>query len=212
MFGDDDQVIPVPQLFTVTIPQGLYDLSGLNLALLSGLEALGARTESGGNSLPLVNLEADSNTQKVIVRFNYTNVTVDFTQIDTSREILGFNSQVLGPYVGAPLNILADNVAAFNQINYFLIGTDLVQNGIRFNNRYAGIVTQVLIDVPPGSQIVSTPFNPSKIQSDELSGSKRSNIRFNLTDDKLRPINTNNEYYSVRLVIRYLEPIVLQKS
>ena len=103
----------------------------------------------------------------------------------------------------APVNKLADNTAGFNTINYFLIGSDLVRRGIQINNKFAGVIAQVLIDVSPGSQIVSTPFNPSKIQCDELIGSKRTNLRFRLTDDKLRPVNTNGEYYSARIVIRY---------
>lgn len=207
VFGDDDQAIPVPQLYTVKIPQGLYDLTALNNSLQSGLESLGARTiDGGGNTLPLISLAADDATQKVLLRFNYPNVTVDFTQNNTAREILGFDSLVYGPYVGAPINILAPNIAKFNQVNYFLIACDLVQKGIRFNNRYNQVITQVLIDVSPGSQIVSKPFNPAKSNAHELAGSKRTNLRFRLTDDKLRPVNTNNEYWTARIVIRYLTP------
>tara|TARA_R110000822_G_scaffold56916_6_gene143551 strand:+ start:841 stop:1695 length:855 start_codon:yes stop_codon:yes gene_type:complete len=212
IFGDDNQAIPVPQLFTVVIPQGLYDLTGLNNSLLSGLEALGARTISGTTVLPLINLTADNATQKVIIRFNYTNVYVDFTQINTPREIIGFDALQYGPYVGAPINILAPNVASFNEVNYFLIASDLVQRGIRFNNRYNQIISQVLIDVSPGSQIVSKPFNPAKSDSNELAGAKRTNLRFRLTDDKIRPVNTNGEYWTARVVIRYLRPLVVERS
>lgn len=201
------------QLFTIQIQQGLYDLTGLNNSLQSELEAAGARTVDGlGNPLPLVSLSPDDATQKVLLRFNYPNVTVDFTPANTPREILGFDALLYGPFVGAPLNILAPNVAAFNQVNYFLIASDLVQKGIRFNNRYNQVITQVLINVAPGSQIVSTPFNPAKINAQELAGSKRTNIRFRLTDDKLRPVDTNNEYFSLRLVIRYLRPMAIAKS
>jgi hypothetical protein len=210
IFGDDNQAIPVPQLFTVVIEQGLYDLAGLNNSLQSGLEALGARTvDALLNPLPLVSLSPDDATQKVLLRFNYTNVTVDFTQVDTPRDIMGFDSLVYGPYVGAPLNILAPNSAAFNTVNYFLIASDLVQKGIRFNNRYNQVISQVLIDVAPGSQIVNTPFNPAKSSAQELAGAKRTNLRFRLTDDQLRPVNTNGEYYTARVVIRYLRPVVI---
>lgn len=208
VFGDDNQAIPVPQLFTVTIPKGLYDVNQLNASILSQLEALGARTLDGsGDPLPLINLLADTATQKVIIRLNYTNVTVDFTQPDTFREILGFNSQVIGPLAGAPINVLADNVAAFNTINYFLISSDIVNKGIRFNNRYNQIIGQVLIDVSPGSQIVSTPFNPPKIDMSELIGTNRTNIRFNLYDDSFRSVDTNGENWTCRLAIRYLMPV-----
>ena len=202
VYGDDNQLVPVPQLFTLTIPQGLYDLNGINTAILTQLEQQGART----NPSPLINLIADNNTQKVIIRFNYTNVYVDFSQPNTFKDILGFEANIYGPFAVVPTNVLADNVAAFNTINYFLISSDLVNKGLRFNNTYAGIITQVLITASPGSQIVSTPFNPSRIQSEELIGAKRTNIRFNLTDDRLRPVNTNGEYFSCRIVIKYMIP------
>jgi hypothetical protein len=205
VFGDDN--LGNPQLFNIVIPIGLYDLPGLNNALLLQLENQGAKTTPD----PLVNLLSDANTQKVIIRFNYANVFIDFSQPNTPREILGFLSQQYGPFPNAPINVIADEVAKFNSVNYFLIGTDLIRQGIRFNNRYAGIVSQVLIDVPPGSQIVSKPFNPPRISANELIGVKRTNIRFSLTDDLLRAVNTNTEYYSLRLVIRYLLPVVLNK-
>ena len=55
IYGDNDVAVPVPQLFVITIAQGLYDLTGLNNSVQSGLETLGARTEdSSSNPLPLV--------------------------------------------------------------------------------------------------------------------------------------------------------------
>ena len=119
VFGDDDTLpAPVPKLFTVVIPQGLYDLSGLNQALQAGLEALGARTiGAGGEPLSLISLTADDATQKVRIRFNYTNSYVDFAPNNTMRDILGYNNIQYGPYPAAPLSILAPTTAAFNQVS-----------------------------------------------------------------------------------------------
>jgi hypothetical protein len=211
IFGDND--VGGTQLFIITIPQGLYDLSGLNQAILAELEAAGARTlDGGGNPLSLINLAADDATQKVRLRFNYTNVYVDFQPNDTPREILGFDAEQYGPYLGAPLSILAPNTAAFNQVNYFLIHSDLVNKGIRFNNTYNQTIAQVLINVAPGSQIVSTPFNPARCNGQELAGSKRTNLRFWLTDDKQRPVNTNGEFYTCRIVIHYQKPMIIARG
>jgi hypothetical protein len=192
----------------VTIPQGLYDLSGLNQAILRELENQNAKIDPD----PLVTLTPDEPTQKVEIRFNYNNVSVDFTQPDTPRDILGFNSQTLGPYPGAPINVLADFTAQFNQVNYFLIHSDLTNKGIRFNNSYNQAISQVLIDVPPGSQIVSKPFNPARVNVDELAGAKRSLIRMWLTDDQNKRVETNGEYWSARIVIHYLKPFVIEKG
>lgn len=200
------------QTFNVEIEQGLYDLSGLNNSIQTELESLGAKVLDGTTSKPLIELSPDDATQKVLIRFNYSNVTVDFRPDGTLRKILGFNSQLVGNEPITPVNVLAPNTAQFNTVNYFLIATDLVSKGIRFNNRYNQIVSQVLINVSPGSQIISTPFNPAKVASDELAGSQRTNLRFRLTDDQLRPVDTNKEYFTARIVIRYLRPFILDKG
>ena len=208
MYITGPDTLDVVQLFTVTIPQGLYDLSGINQAILRELENLGAKIDPS----PLITLTPDEATQKVEMRIDYTTVSVDFTPVDTPRDILGFNSQVLGPFVGAPVSILADNVAAFNQINYFLLHSDLTNRGIRFNNNYNQTISQILIDVPPGSQIVSKPFNPAKVNAAELAGAKRTNLRIWLTDDQDRRVNTNGEYFTARIVVTYLRPHIIGLS
>jgi hypothetical protein len=205
MYITGPDTLDVVQNYVVVIPQGLYDLSGINQAILRDLENQGAKIDPD----PLITLTPDEPTQKVEMRFDYATVSVDFTQPNTPRDILGFNSQVLGPYVGAPVNILADNIAQFNQVNYFLIHSDLTNKGIRFNNNYNQTIAQVLIDVSPGSQIVSHPFNPAKINSPELAGAKRTNLRIWLTDDQDRRVNTNGEYFTARIVIHYLKPYVI---
>lgn len=208
MYITGPDVGDVVQNYVITIPQGLYDLSGLNQAILRELENAGAKIDPD----PLITLTPDDATQKVEMRFSYPTVSVDFTPDDTPRDILGFNSQVLGPYPGAPISIIADNTAAFNTVNYFLIHSDLTNKGIRFNNNYSQTIAQVLIDVPPGSQIVSKPFNPAKINAPELGGAKRTNLRVWLTDERDRRVNTNGEYFTARIVIHYLKPYVIGRG
>jgi hypothetical protein len=211
VFGDRADGSPA-QLFTVQIPQGLYDLTGLNNTIQLLLENAGAKIIDGTNTKPLIQIGSDSATQKILIRYNYPNVYIDFSPSNSLRDILGYDQTQVGPYSNAPVNKLAPNVAQFNTVNYFLIASDLVSKGIRFNNRYNQVVSQVLINVSPGSQIVSTPFNPPRVSSQELAGVKRSILRFRLSDDKLRPVNTNGENFTARVVIRYLRPFVVEKT
>ena len=192
--------------YIITLPQGLYDLSGINAAIARELEIAGAKIDPD----PLITLSPDEATQRVQIRFNYATVSIDFTPNDTFRVILGFNSQVYTPVPNNP--VLAPNVAAFNRVNYFLIHSDLTNKGIRFNNNYNQTIGQVLIDVAPGSQIVSRPFNPANINAQELAGTSRTNLRFWITDDEDRRVNTNNEYWSARVVVHYLRPFVVSKN
>ena len=191
--------------YTLTVPQGLYDLDGLNQSILRLLENAGAKT----NPEPLITLLADENTQKVVIRFNYNNVSVDFTQNNTFRNILGFNSQILGPYAVVPINQIANNTANFNTVNSFLLHSSLVSQGIRINDTFSSVISNILIDVAPGSQIISKPFNPAKIASPELNDTRKTTLQFWLTDDENRVVNTNGEYFTARIVIRYLLPYVL---
>lgn len=200
--------VDVVQNYVVTLPQGLYDDSLLNKSVLTELANQGAKQSPS----PLINFVPDQATQKIQIRFNYTTVIVDFTQPYTFREIIGFDANVYGPYAIVPATILAENVAAFNQVNSFLIHSDLTNQGIRFNNTYNQSIAQVLIDVLPGSQITSQPYNPPKISAQDLVGTSRSNIRFWLTDDQNRGVNTNTEYWTARIVIRYLRPFTISKQ
>lgn len=185
--------------YVATIPQGLYDLSGLQTAAEREIVAVGAPAG-------LFNFIADEPTQKVVIRFNQAGTQIDFTQADTFRGLMGFNSQLvpLAPSVGIYTQ-LADNEAAFNVVDYFLIHSDLVSRGIRINNTYNQTISQVLIDVPPGSQIVSRPFNPPPSPAWSLIGDIRKSLRFWITDQNNAPVNTVGEAWSARIIIRYTE-------
>ena len=114
-----------------------------------------------------------------------------------------FNSQTITVNLTAPITNLGDKTANLNTLNYFLIGSSIVSQGIRFNSSYNQTIAQVLVDVAPGSQIVSQPFNPARCDASNLIGAKRTSLRFFLTDDKNKPVNTGGEYWSARIVISY---------
>lgn len=193
--------------FIITLDDGLYDIALLNDTVKRLLIVAGAQVTAG----PLVLFSADAATGRIFTTFNYAATTIDFTQPDTFREILGYASALITPAGGytAPKNVDATLVANFNTLNSYLIHSDIVANGIRFNNTYVQAITEVLIDVSPYEQINSTPFNPARSQANELRGIHRNNITFWLTDQDNRRINTNGEYWSLRMVIRYDTVLVL---
>ena len=186
----------VVQSFICEIPQGLYDLPGIESAILTALENQGAKTTPE----PLVSLTADDNTQRVRIRLNYTDSAIDFIPPQTPRDILGFGPQLISR---PPTVHTAQSVAKFNQVNYFLIHSDLVSRGIRFNNTYNQTIMQVTIGVSPGSQIVSTPFNPPRVDAQNLAGATLNRVKFWLTDQQNRSVSTNGEDWSVRIAIRW---------
>ena len=64
---------------------------------------------------------------------------------------------------------------------------------------------QVPITVSPGSQIVASPYNPLRIDANNLIGATRNRVKFWLTDQAGRAVNTNGEIWSVLIVLRYTE-------
>ena len=201
--GVNDRVFiqgpPGTTSYPITLAQGLYDLNALNSAIATKLENLGAPTSPE----PIISLSADSASQRVNIRFPFTTSRVDFSQPNTIRNIVGFSSSIIGPFGGAPTTVTGSATPAFNQVNYFLLHCDLTNLGLRFNSNYSQVVSQILIDKVPGSQIISRPFNPPRISVPELIGATKSSIRVWLTDDQNRFVNTNGEYYSARFKLEY---------
>jgi hypothetical protein len=193
--------------YIITIPSGLYDLTGLNNSISRGLENAGAKMDGG---LASITYSPDNATQKVEMRLAYLGSTVSFVQADTFKDLLGYDAQVIGPTIVEPVTFLAENTAGFNTVNYFLIHSDLVSKGIRFNNSYNQSIAQVLIDVAPGSQIVSKPYNPARTNASQLIGDQRKNLKFWLTDDSNRAVDTNKEYWTARVVLKFLLPHVFK--
>ncbi len=184
--------------YAIVVPTGLYDVTSLQNATESAVIA-------AGGPAGMFTFIADSATQRIIIRVNLAGVTIDFTGLTTFRVILGFDSQVLGPTVGASTDFPGDNQAAFNTINGFLIHSDIVSRGIRTNGRFDQIIAQVNIDVAPGSQIVSRPFLAPEAPANTLIGALRKRIRFWLTDTQNNLVNTQGEFWTTRMIIQYIE-------
>lgn len=184
-------------VFTMTIPQGLYSIDLLNLEISRQL------VESGRDAESMV-IFGNYATQKTYIQFLDIGTSIDFTQSDTFRVLLGFDSVTIGPSISTDEIFDSNNVAAFNSINYFILHTDLVAYGIRINNTYTQAVAQVLIDKPAGSQILHEPNNPPEISANELIGKYKRNIKVWLTDQSNNLIDTASEDFSMRLIIYYI--------
>jgi hypothetical protein len=198
IFGDREDGAPA-QLFTLTIPQGLYDLKLLNPVVQNLLENAGAKTTPS----PLISLTADYATNKVLFRYNYSNVYIDFSGVNTPRTILGMNPTQHGPYATAPANELASSIANFASIEYFLLHCTLTDEGIRENNIHDNIISQILVDKLPGRQLIHAPFNPPRSSASNLQGSSINSYTVWLTNNLNNPVNTNGEDFSARFVLSY---------
>jgi hypothetical protein len=185
---------------SITIPDGLYDIDQLASTIPILIDNIPA-------SLPAESLfvfAGDNATQKVIITFKSANLSINWN-LSTIRSIIGF-LPTSPSTVGIGQSLIADNIANFNVITSFLIHTDLINSGIPVNSVNSAVISNVLIDVSPGNLINYAPSNVPVVDADELIGVRRTNIRFRLTDQSNRRVDTNGEYWSFMVVIRYYLP------
>ena len=195
---ENDMMIIVSGDITLTIPDGLYSLNALNDFINRSLSE---------NDIPtdVVTLTGDSATQKTILTFATAGSEVDFTVVNSFREVLGFDSKVVTA-VADNDSIYSDNVANFNRINQFLLSCSAISGGIPLNNRGSGLIANVPITAAPGSQINYTPFHPPHVGVGEWIGNSIDSLTFILFDQELRPVDTLSEDYSFTLDISYTIP------
>ena len=184
---------------STTIADGQYNIHQLETAIKQDIINQGGSTTTSPFSFI-----ADDAQQKVIIKVDSVDTVIDFTYTNNCREILGFDSQILGTY-SVLSYITAESVAQFNNINQFLIHSDLVSNGMQTNNTFSNTICQVPITASPGSLINFDPKNVTRISAPEMRGMKKSVLRFWLTNESNNLVDTNSEDWLFRMVISYDE-------
>lgn len=190
-----------PVLQTLVIPPGLYSFDELSAQLYSQLSAI---------NITNYRLVANQPNQRV-----YESFTTSATGIIRTEWPLGTFGDVCGFDVGRVTvfpNVAAaaysgDKTAKFNAIDYFLVQSTLVSKGIRTNGKYLGVIAQVPINGPPGSELLYEPQNPVFTPASELAGNAVSQVTTLLTDSNNVPVNTRGENYTVGVVITWQVPI-----
>lgn len=178
----------------ILIPTGQYTVSDLNSAIARELS-------NAGLSATLIAISGDAATQKVQVTFELATVELDFSQApDVSlREILGFN---VGIVIGSPTVQLAPNIAQFNTINAFRIHSDIIDYGISVNGNQDDTLIFIPILAAPGSQIVYSPFVPTKLSAHKLVGDQLQQVNVRVTDERNDPVILLEDF-SVLVEINY---------
>lgn len=191
-----------PQTF-ITIPAGYYGLNDLNSQIRLQLQL-------AGDDPTIFQFSGDSATQKVVVSFGIDGAYLDFNPIDSLKEILGFNarySPVTAPVTPAAAGDIdiADNIAAFNSVNQFLIEIgSIVNDGININQLGTSIVGQVPIIAPPNSLIAYSPNIAIWVDCPHLIGANRTDIQFTLKNELLQDVTVLDDF-SFTLTVRWYE-------
>lgn len=190
-------------VFYLTIPDGLYGSDTLNATIqreISKQPVPGGSGNFAGSSIVIYENPA---TQRVVIGLasGLQLITSDLPGKQNVAPTLGFTIDVISTYTGESFE--GDEVAKLNRINAYLLHTDLVQDGISINSQYDSILTEVQLNVDPGSLLSYRPFIPYSVSGKHLKYGTKDLLTFYLTDEKNRPVNTFGENYSFTIVIKY---------
>ncbi len=183
----------------IIIPTGLYSVTQLNTAIDREVFAV-----TGYNDVFI--LEPDVGQGKVQITFKNAGDSIDFGYTQSFNDLLGFEAKSY-PSPGANQTIVGPNTAKFSNTSYFLIQSDITNQGLLFNGTYDSIIAKILITSQPGSQVLYQPVNPTLIDASNLLGDRRRRYQFSLLTNTKERADTLGEYWSVQLRISYYEPV-----
>lgn len=185
---------------TLVFPEGVYSIADSDNTLNAELQIL---LVAQGLPSNLFEFTVVPHLNRIVVESSdttYGNKTLAFGNPNSIGKLLGFDSDIVLP--SGVSSIRAPNRASFNNVNYFLIQTDLISDGIPVNDRSQGIIAEVPILVAPNSQIAYEPYNPPKVHASTLSGMSKYEVRFSLLNDNADPV-IMPEYWTFRMRLFY---------
>ena len=186
------------QAYSVVIPTGLYSLTQLNMSIDREIIKL-----LGNNASGLFSLVADEAQGKVDITIKNTGDQIDFTVPNSFNELLGYDSGIYKSTI--PLQTFTgQKVARFSNLSYYLIQTNMADNGLQINGASEGIIAKILITAKPSSQLLYQPPNPAIIDvTDTLRGNRNKIFTFTLLDNSKNEVDTLGEYWSCQIRVSY---------
>ena len=186
------------QAYSVTLPTGLYSLTQLNLSIDREIIKLLGSGASG-----LFSFQADEAQGKVDITIKNTGDQIDFTIPNSFNELLGYDVGIYKSTVALQV-FTGQRVARFSNLAYYLIQTNMADEGLQINGSSEGIIAKVLITAKPSSQLLYQPPNPAIIDvTSTLRGNKNKVFTFTLLDNSKNEVDTLGEFWSAQIRVSY---------
>jgi hypothetical protein len=200
--------LPPVTIFEVTLPEGLYSIDDIQTFMVSFMANITAALANAVvfSAIPSsghVNI-ASTNAAFQLIDFQSNVVYQRFGML------LGFNP-ITYAFSSAGFNNTSPDVATLNSVNSYLLTSSLIPNGMPVNGAFSGVLAQIPIDVPPGSQIIYRPPTVDMFDASQLAGASVSQFSIALRADNGSEV-TMGEYFSATLRITYMVPYALKSA
>jgi hypothetical protein len=186
------------------IPNGLYTPSELSSSINFIVS----------NAFPAfsgyITLTPEYSTNKVLLNFN-ANVAMSFdlSVSNSMATLLGFTA-TNHTNGGVIVSQRGTSVARFNNINTFLLHSNLVSSGMSYNGQQKQILAAIPISSAPGELILYNPPNPTFIPEQYMNGRRISQLTFYITDEDNNAVDLSAETWLVRVKISWDSIMVLR--
>jgi hypothetical protein len=183
-----------PDKYTVTIPDGSYNVSDLS-------DAVNVGVINNGHTDGLITLTPDFSTNKVIFSISAAGWQLYF-KAGTSYVLLGTTLNQKIPAAGLTTGAyseLAPGVGTFNSITQLYLHSSLTNSSV-----FSGVKSDVIASITPTASIGSVQntetYNLVWIPSDFLNGSILNSINLYVTDQNGNPVNLSDDYGTTILI------------
>jgi len=179
--------------FTITLPEGCYEIPQINAAIQRQLERNGHWDNTVNPQSHYITVGANSSTLRAYVDITNPTYRVNMAA-STIRSMLGFNPKTIqsGYHEG-------DNPVDILKVNTILVNCDIVSGSYR-NGSQTPVVYSFFPDVSPGYKIVESPNNLVYLPVVPAGHVQR--MRVWLTDQNGEQLNLRGETITIRFHIR----------
>lgn len=192
----------VPSKVVLTLPNGLYGIADLN----SMIDTLAVQAGYPSGLFTISGIPATQHSIITITQAGYQiNGTAAGTVTAAAPGLLGFNSEKLpsGGLTTASQTFTSESVANFSSIQSFQIQSTSFGGGLTFNGQPSNALCNIPINVAPG-QLISIEYTSLLwCALDKLRGATIANSIWTLTDQNGGQVNTNGEFWQVRLMLEW---------
>jgi len=183
---------------TLTIPVGAYEIDDLNSEIFRLMKA--NNHYDSVNDVSYIQISPNLNTQKSIITITNptgTQYAVDFSEPNTLRTVLGFNSTDPDTPIQAG-RTESDNIVNILSISSLLVSCNLVQGGY-LNGVSRPVIYSFFPSVSPGFKIIEKPINKIYLP---ITVSRLDYIEVRLLDQNFKLLDLRGETLTVNLHIK----------
>jgi hypothetical protein len=183
-----------PDKYSITIPDGSYNVSDLSAAIDVGVI-------NNGHTSGLITLTPDFASNRVYFTINAAGWQIYF-KADSPYVLLGTTLLQKIPAAALTTGVyseLAPSIATFNSITGIYLKSSLT-NLSNFSGRPSNVIASIVPTAPIGSIQNTQPFFPVWINASTLAGQTISNMYLELVDQADAPLNLSDDYAATIMI------------